>query len=127
MNEDRVIGTAVLDVANRGLLITCGSHSRGVCQFDRIPIYEPAVGQKEESPQWAIVRNGSRLNVSPSVLIYLPATKESPRKDLFHNGGSWSVAYVEFDPAKYAKPYDHWREVNKEVIAAWERGERNMP
>lgn len=107
---DEIIGVAVIDRRGnecRGgcedLHVACKCSDGRVLVCD-IPVY--ADGKpKTLTHQWKYSVSGDRLNMTPSLNW----------QGVFHNGSSWSVRFVEYDPNEYGSPRMQLKALNPEL------------
>lgn len=113
---DAVVGTAVLDrsVSPEVLCVLCKPEGKASL-IRSIPVYREGTPkpQTKNGAAWAYREDGPMLHITPS--LHCRSMRPRAGADLdcadtwkpenmewqtdFHNGGSWSVSFVLFDPS----------------------------
>jgi hypothetical protein len=113
--NDEVVGVALLDDLHTPaeLGIICAPFKTGGPKF---PTWIPVKLRGDPDPTgtpspWEIAIRGEFLDVRPSVKVSVGLGKDGMR-EIFHNGGNWTVRFARKSPALSPDSYEQLRQIN---------------
>lgn len=126
--NDEIIGTAILNERHTPAVLHVVCHPKSKKDGHKFPITIPVKLAKDPDPApavshgwgkpWSIEIHGDKLTVRPSFKVFYPAVPAhngrpaQPERELFHNGGVWTVKFVRWHAGLDPDGYHALKQVN---------------